>query len=145
MPKPYSVDLRQRVVDAYEEGNESFKAVAEKFSIGVASVDRWVSQYRRTGSVTPKPATGGQPSKLEGEGLDAVHILVLEKPDIIEHEIARALAEIHSIHVSRSSVNRSLKRLGITRKKRPSPPPNAKASESSSSGVTSKRRSRSST
>ena len=103
MPAPYSIDLRQRVVDAYTSENRSFREIAEQFSVGEATVNRWVSLLRRTGSVAPKPAAGGQPSKLEGERLDAVHILVLEKPDIIEREIAQALERIHSVQVSRSA------------------------------------------
>jgi transposase len=138
MPQPYSIDLRQRVVDAYASENRSFQEIAEHFSVGEASVNRWVSLFRRTGSVAPKPAAGGQPSKLEGERLDAVHILVLEKPDIIEREITQALDRIHRIQVSRSAVSRALRRLDLSRKKRPSPQPNARASGSSSFGDSTK-------
>lgn len=145
MPQPYSIDLRQRVVEAYRSGQGSFAEVAKQFSVGEATVNRWVSLLRRTGSLAPMPATGGQPSKLDGEALDAVHILVLEKPDIIEREIAHALATIHDLDVSRSAVSRALKRLDLSRKKRLSSQPSATASGSSSSVESTNANSRSST
>jgi transposase len=104
--------------------------IAQQFSVGEASVNRWVRLFRRTGSVAPKPAAGGQPSKLDGEHLEAVHILVLEKPDIIEREIKHALDVIHQIQVSRSAVNRALHRLDLSRKKRLLSLPNARVFES---------------
>src|SRR6516165_327073 len=110
MPSPFSLDLRLRAVRAYENGNLSYAEVAEMFSVGEATLYRWVIQYRRTGSVEPKRARGGKTPQLDGEKLDAVHILVLEKPDRTEHEIAQALAAIHSLHVSRSTVSRALAR-----------------------------------
>jgi transposase len=145
MPQPYSIDLRKRVVDAYFAEHLSFEQAAERFSVGEATVNRWVSLLRRTGSLAPMPASGGQPSKIEGDTLDAVHVLVLEKPDIIEREIASALDAIHKVQVSRSAVNRALHRLDLSRKKRRSSPPNETALESSSYAASTKRRSRNST
>lgn len=103
--------------------------VAAEFSVGEATVNRWVSRLRSTGSLAPLPATGGQASKIEGEHLDTVHVLVLEKPDILEREIKQALEDIHQLEVSRSAVNRALRRLDLARKKKRSLPPNAKAPE----------------
>lgn len=129
MPQPYSTDFRQCVVDTYLDGDGTIQDVAKQFSIGEASVNRWVNLFRHTGSVAPLAASGGQPSKLEGEDLEAVRILVLEKPDIIEREITGRLEKDHGIQVSRSTVNRALRRLKLSRKKRRSRPPNARASE----------------
>jgi putative transposase len=137
--------LRQRVIDAYLSQNRSAYEIAEQFSVGESSVNRWLALHRSTGSVAPKPAAGGQPSKLEGDTLDAVHILVLEKPDIIEREITSALDAIHKVRVSRSTVNRALHRLNLSRKKRPSSPPSGKVRGSSSSAGSTKRKSRRST
>jgi transposase len=146
MPSPLSVDLRERVVATYENGDGSYRDVARQFSVGEASVNRWVNQFRRTGRVVPRPARGGKRRELEGEKLDAVQVLVLEQADRTEQEIAQALAAIHAIHVSRSTVSRALARLGLSRKKSPSPPANGTASGSTNSeknsSVTSSRRSR---
>jgi len=38
MPAPFSVDLRQRVVDAYKPGETAYEAIAKLFSVGIATV-----------------------------------------------------------------------------------------------------------
>jgi transposase len=57
MPKPYSRDLRERVVRAVEAGASCHEAAAA-FEIGVSSAIRWVARFRQTGSVAAKPMGG---------------------------------------------------------------------------------------
>jgi transposase len=61
MVRPYSVDLRKRVVAAVEKG-QSCRAVAETFDVGVASVVKWSQRYRATGALSGLAALGGRPS-----------------------------------------------------------------------------------
>ena len=63
MPKPYSVDLRVRVVEAVEEGASHHEA-ADRFGVSVSSAVRWMGQFTRSGSVIAKPS-GGSTSRLE--------------------------------------------------------------------------------
>ncbi len=58
MPKPHPKELRERVVAAYKAGEGTFKSLGERFMVGEASVNRWVSLARRTGSVAPTPPGG---------------------------------------------------------------------------------------
>ena len=72
MPKPYSMDLRERAVARLRSG-ESTRSVAASLSIGVATAVRWGQRYRSTGStgsVAPLPMGGSEPSGIVGE--DAV-------------------------------------------------------------------------
>lgn len=84
MAKPYSKDLRERVVASVEGGLSRHQAAA-LFDVGVATVVRWVRQFRETGSVTPKPMGGDHRSLLVGERarllerIDAVSDLTLEE------------------------------------------------------------------
>ena len=57
MPRPYSVDLRERVVAAVAAG-ESCRQVARTFKVSVASVVKWSQRFRATGSAAPKPMRG---------------------------------------------------------------------------------------
>ncbi len=41
MPEAYPLELRERVVAAYERGEGSFVTIAEKFQVGEATVNRW--------------------------------------------------------------------------------------------------------
>jgi transposase len=52
MVKPYSNDLRERVVGAVERG-ATVRRVAERFGVSVSSVVKWHQRYRSTGSVRP--------------------------------------------------------------------------------------------
>src|SRR3979409_1784163 len=63
MPKPYSQDLRERVVRAVEAGASCHEAAAA-FEVGVSSAIRWVARWRETGSVAAKPM-GGKRSPLD--------------------------------------------------------------------------------
>jgi transposase len=123
MPKAYSIDLRQRVVDAYEKLNLSYEAIAVQFSVGAASVDRWVSQFRRTGSVEPLPRGGGAPPKVDEAGLNILCELMERDRDATRGELARAYLEATGVSLSVATVGRRLWQLGYTRKKSRSTPP----------------------
>lgn len=76
MVKPYSVDLRNRVVSAVAAG-QSCRAVADTFGVSVASVVKWSQRQRQTGSVAPGKIGGHKPLKLEAErGIRVGHVAV---------------------------------------------------------------------
>lgn len=52
--KPYSIDLRERVVSAIEKGDGSFREVAQRFCVSKNCVERWVTQKRTQGHVVPR-------------------------------------------------------------------------------------------
>jgi transposase len=63
MPKPYSQDLRERVVRAVEAGASCHEAAAA-FEVSPSSAIRWVARWRQTGSAAAKPM-GGKRSPLD--------------------------------------------------------------------------------
>jgi putative transposase len=67
MGNPYSLDLRERVVAAVEEGGMSRNRAAAHFSVGISTVINWVRRYRETGSVAPAKIGGYKPKTLVGE------------------------------------------------------------------------------
>lgn len=66
MARPYSFDLRKRVVAAVLAG-ESCRRVAGLFKVSVSSVVKWSQHFRATGSVAAKPMGRRQPRSLAGE------------------------------------------------------------------------------
>lgn len=66
MAKPYSIDLRERVVAAVEEGGQSRREAAEHFGVGISTAIAWVRRYRETGSVAPGQMGGHKPKKISG-------------------------------------------------------------------------------
>ncbi len=49
MPQPYSADLRERVLVAYEQGEGSQVAIARRFRVCPATVCNWIRQARKEG------------------------------------------------------------------------------------------------
>ena len=70
MAKPYSTDLRERVVAAVEEGGLSRRQAAARFGVGESSAIRWVRRFRETGSVAPGQMGGHKPKAIRGADRD---------------------------------------------------------------------------
>ena len=66
MARPYSMDLRERVVGAVEEGGLSRRRAAARFGVGVSTVIAWVARFRATGSVAPGQMGGHKPKAISG-------------------------------------------------------------------------------
>ena len=67
MARPYSVDLRERVVTAVEKSGMSRRRAAAHFGVGISTVITWVRRFRETGSVAPGKMGGHKPKALAGE------------------------------------------------------------------------------
>lgn len=61
MSAPLSTDLRRRVVAAYERGDGTQAALAERFDIAPRTLRYWLKQQQVTGRLDPQPHGGGQP------------------------------------------------------------------------------------
>jgi putative transposase len=70
MARPYSMDLRERVVQAVEVEGLSRRQAADRFEIGVKTAIDWVRRFRETGSMAAKPMGGCRPKKIVGEYRD---------------------------------------------------------------------------
>jgi transposase len=114
----YSMDLRERVAAACDEGADTRQEVAERFAVSVSWVRRLLQRRRETGSLAPRPRGGGQPPAFDAAAADRLRRAVAATPDATLKELARASA----VACSTSAVDRALARLGLTRKKsRPGP------------------------
>ena len=93
MPKPYSLDLRERVVRFVDEGH-SRHAAAAHFRVSVSFVVNLVKAFRVRGSLTPKPSGGRRHAKLEPHRAFLLQ-KVAEKADITMPELAAELCRRH--------------------------------------------------
>lgn len=112
MPKSYSKDLRARVVGARLSGMP-VAAIVDQFRVGRDCVYRWTSRCIDSGSIEALKQGGQKKSKIRDE--KRFRQIVEEHAYSTLEEIRAALPE----KVSVMSVSRMLKKLGITRKKRP--------------------------
>src|SRR5437764_4006925 len=115
MPKAYSGDLRERVIEAVETG-ASRREAAERFEVSVSSAVKWLQRWRERRSAAPRPR-GGSISPLE-EFAAEVLALIGEQPDLTLVETVTELRK-RRIKTSRSSLWRFLDRHSITLKKKP--------------------------
>jgi transposase len=119
MARPYSSDLRERVVEAVNEGATRHET-AERFSISVSSAVRWHQAWRNEGRYAAKPY-GGSRSPLEDHAEEIV-ALIEERRDRTLDEIVAAMHK-RKIPGSRTALFRFLERHGITLKKKSCTPP----------------------
>ncbi len=117
MPRPYSGDLRRRVVAAVVEEGQSRGSVARRFAVGCSTVYRWVETAREEGRLEARPMRGGPRPAIRDEGETA-----LKRPVGADHHLTLAeyrdrLAEQAGVRGHPWTLGRALKRLGLTRKK----------------------------
>ena len=70
MGKPYSMDLRERVVAAVDPGGLTCHRAAAQFGVGVNTAIIWVRRFRETGSFAPGQMGGHKPKKILGKHRD---------------------------------------------------------------------------
>ena len=109
MTRPYSNDLRERVVLAASAG-ESCRAVASRFGVSVSSVVKWSRRYRATGSVSPGQMGGHRRRVLE-EHRDFIIEQIERTPHLTLHGLKDILAA-RGVVVSHQAIWRFLKREG---------------------------------
>src|SRR5215471_17623567 len=114
MPKPYSDDLRERVIESVVAG-ASRREAAESFSLSASSAVRWLQRWRDTGSARAK-LSGGSTSPLE-EHVEWLLALVAKQPDLTLDEIVAAMRK-QRIPGSRTAIWRFFERHNITVKKK---------------------------
>lgn len=132
--KPYSNDLRQRVVQAYEKKEGSQRELARRFQVSLNFVYRLLKRFRQTGRVEPQPHGGGNPPKIQGAALSGVRRLVEKTPDATLKELCEQLKRRHRVAVRTATVHRVLQREKLTRKKKRSAPRSRIRKRSKSSG-----------
>jgi transposase len=118
MAKPYSQDLRDRVLDAVEKDGMSRRGAAGRFGVSDASAVKWVERLERTGSRAAARMGGYKPRKLDPyrEFLEAARV---EKPDVTLQALCDRLLAERGVKADTSMMSRFFRRIGLTLKKRP--------------------------
>jgi transposase len=112
----YSVDLRERIVQAVDDGMTKRRA-ARTFRVGLNTVKRYVDQYHETGDLKPKPIPGRPPEiKVQQEPLLVAQAEATPDASLAEH--CDSWAKSQGVRVSPSTMCRMLKRVKWTRKKK---------------------------
>lgn len=117
MALSYSLELREKILQAHARGMGSQRAIAEFFGVSPSFVAKLLQRVRRTGSAAGKKPAGGRKPRLNQAAHEQVRQLVEHKPDISLAELAEQIECLTGTHVSQATVCRLLQRLGFPRKK----------------------------
>jgi transposase len=112
--RPYSDDLRERIVRAIDRGEHSLRQIAHLFSVSLSFLVRLLQRRRATGSTHPKPHGGGPTPRLDAPAQQRLLDLVRDQPDATLAELRDRLG----IACSLMTIARVLRRHRITRKKK---------------------------
>jgi transposase len=113
MPKFYSQDFRQKVVDAIELDGRKKCEVSDFFNISRNTIDLWLKRKAQTGTLTPQSSKPHNPS---------CKITDWEKfrefAKVHGEKTQQQMAHLWDGEISDRTIARALHKIGFTRKKR---------------------------
>ena len=116
--RPYSNDLREKIIQAYLNEEDSLRGLAKRFLVSLNFVWLLLQRFLETESVDPKPHGGGHPSKMTPECVAILRELVERQNDATLLELREQLQQKSGVRVSRETIARALRKLRLTRKKK---------------------------
>jgi transposase len=118
----YSIDLRQKILHAYERRLGSQRALADVFGVSLSFIEKVLRRYRTTGELGPKPHAGGQTPRLDAAAQVLIRQRVHASPDATLEELCAYVADTTGVRVSLATMCRLGQRLDLPRKKSRSTP-----------------------
>ena len=115
--KAYSVDLRQKIIDAHNQQEGSQRQLAKRFRVSLTFIENLLKRYRTDRTVEPRAHGGGRLAKLNPEQEAALATLVEEDNDAILVELCDRLEQRVGVRISRATMGRIVQKLKLTRKK----------------------------
>ncbi len=114
--RPYSQDLRQRIVEALEADEETQPEIADRFGVSLSFVEKLWHRWRKTGSCVALPHAGGRKRALADDQA-RIRAEVARQPDVSLTELCQRVAQAGGATASPSMMCREIKRLKLPRKK----------------------------
>jgi transposase len=118
MARAYSIDLRKRVIEAYEAGEGSQGEIAKRFKIGLTTFRTYWIRYRDLGEIAGKEYRHGRLPKIEAKGEEIIRNLLANKPDLTLLELCEHYQKKRRVKVSISMMFRACQKLNLRLKKK---------------------------
>lgn len=127
-----SLDLRERIVSAYDRGEGTRDEIARRFRVSLGMVKKLLQQRRKTGSIKSRHHLAGRKKLIVAEHRAAMRQHLKHKPDMTLAELREALG----LKCTLPAIHYVLVDMGLTYKKRRSVPQNKTAKTSARRGGT---------
>jgi transposase len=115
--RPYSNDLRRRIIERIQKGGRSQPEIAEVFSVSLSFIEKLWRRFRATGSFEAKPHAGGR-GRLLRDHEALIRAEVKERSDITLAELVEEVARVSGRpRVGLMTMSDELRRLKLPRKK----------------------------
>lgn len=114
MKKPISLDLRERIVAAYDEKQGTREEIAKRFRVSLGMVKKLLAQRGRTGDLRARYRYCGRKAQLMPKHGRQMRELVAKEPDLTLEEIKRRLGLEYTV----AAIHWVLAKMGLTYKKR---------------------------
>lgn len=118
--KTISVDLRERAVNAYENGEGTYQEIADRFCIGRTTLCDLVRLSRYANTLEPLKGRRRTDYRIDEAGRERIQAMVLASPDATIAELTDAYNVDAAKPVSPSTLGRAVRSLKLSRKKSPS-------------------------
>lgn len=109
-----SLDLRERILKAYDDEEASREAVARRFQVSLGMVKKLLQQRRHTGDIAPRHRYSGRKPRILQSHQREIRSLLSQKPDMTLEELREALA----LDCTPQAIHVVLVKMGLTYKKR---------------------------
>lgn len=113
-----SLDLRERILDSYDQREGSRHEVAQRFRVSLGMVKKLLQQRRHTGDIGARHHRSGRKPLILALHRNRMRVLLGQKPDLTLKELREALA----LECSLPAIHYALQKMGLTYKKRHSTP-----------------------
>lgn len=115
--KPYSIDFRLKIVEAYEQKDTSIRKLARRFDVSKSFVQKLLDIKKTQGNLQPKQQGGTMKSELNGYSTQLAD-MVKKYPDATLVEYCEHWGQMYGKWISTSTMCRELKKQQLTLKKR---------------------------
>lgn len=118
MPVSYSNDFRKKIIEEIQEKKQTLPEVADRFRVSTSFIYALWSRFRETGAYEAKQRGGRKPAKVDKLGEEEIKKWLSVEPDLTLNELCEKYHLHFTILMGKSSMDRALKRMNMTYKKK---------------------------
>ncbi len=108
--RPYSHDIRVRVVQSYQNGEGSQRQLARRYNVSLSFVQQLLKRYRETGNIVPRQYNNKTASKIDHNSLQLILDLVDSDPQLPLSQLCERLAQERQLFISRATMWRTIRK-----------------------------------